>query len=123
MSRPALLLLVLVALGCSGLDEGAGGVVGLEIRRPELLTIEVGEMLPLSARALNKDGDSVAAEITWRAPDATLTVDPLTGVITAETRRSSCPRRLTATPPAEWPASPMRARSSSLQRGFSLDTK
>ena len=82
MSRPALLLLVLVALGCSGLDEGAGGVVGLEIRRPELLTIEVGEMLPLSARALNKDGDSVAAEITWRAPDATLTVDPLTGVIT-----------------------------------------
>jgi hypothetical protein len=80
--RPTRLLVVLMVLGCSSLDEGAGGVVGLEIRTPELLTIEVGETLPLSARALNKDGDSVAAEITWRAPDATLTVDPLTGVIT-----------------------------------------
>jgi hypothetical protein len=69
-------------LGCSDLEEGAGGVVGLEIRTPDLLTIEVGEALPLSARALDKNGDSVVAEITWRAPDTTLTVDPLTGVIT-----------------------------------------
>jgi hypothetical protein len=48
VSRPAPLLLVLVVLGCSSLDEGAGGVVGLEIRSPELLTIEVGETLPLT---------------------------------------------------------------------------
>jgi hypothetical protein len=57
-------------------------VVGLEIRTPENLTLEIGETLPLSARALDKNGDSVAAEISWRAPDATLTVDPVTGIIT-----------------------------------------
>jgi hypothetical protein len=56
-------------------------VVGLEIRAPDLRTIEVGESVPLSVRALNKDGDSVGAEITWRAPDPTLTVDQA-GVIT-----------------------------------------
>jgi len=82
VSRSALPLLFLVMLRCSDLTEGAGGVIGLEIRTPEVLIIEVGETLPLSARALDKNGDSVAAEITWRAPDATLTVDPLTGVIT-----------------------------------------
>lgn len=82
MSRSALPLLFLLVLGCSDLTEGAGGVIGLEIRTPEILTVEVGEMVPLSARALDKNGDSVAAEITWRAPDATLSVDPLTGVIT-----------------------------------------
>jgi hypothetical protein len=75
-------LLALMALGCSGLTEGEGGVVGLQIGVPSLLTIEVGETLDLSARPLNKDGDSVAAEVVWRAPDPTLTVDPATGVIT-----------------------------------------
>jgi hypothetical protein len=69
-------------LGCSNLTEGAGGVVGLEIRAPTLKTVEVGETLPLSARALDKNGDSIAADITWRAPDPALTVDPQTGVIT-----------------------------------------
>jgi hypothetical protein len=82
VSRWALLIALWVVLGCSDLTEGAGGVVGLDIRTPSLLTIEVGETLPLSARALNKNGDSVEAEITWRAPDATLSVDPQTGVIT-----------------------------------------
>jgi hypothetical protein len=82
VSRWALLVWVTCAAGCSDLEEGAGGVVGLEIRTPELLTIEVGEFLPLTALALDKDGNPVQAEITWRAPDPTLTVDPLTGVIT-----------------------------------------
>jgi hypothetical protein len=68
--------------GCSSLEEGAGGVVGLEIRIPELLTLDVGEALPLTAVALDQDGNSIQAEITWRAPDPTLTVDPATGVIT-----------------------------------------
>ena len=82
MSRSVGLWLFLLVLGCSDLTEGAGGVIALEIRTPELLTIEVGETLPLSARALDRNGDSVAAEIGWRAPDATLAVDPLTGAIT-----------------------------------------
>jgi hypothetical protein len=82
VSRWALLVTLACGAGCSGLEEGAGGVVGLEIRTPELLTIEVGEALPLTAVALDKDGNSIQAEITWRAPDPTLTVDPATGVIT-----------------------------------------
>jgi hypothetical protein len=68
-------------LSCSNLTEGAGGVVGLEIRTPVLTTIEVGETLQLSAVALDKNGDSVAAPVTWATPDTTLTVDP-TGAIT-----------------------------------------
>ena len=80
MSRAA--LLALLVLGCSDLTEAPGGVVALEITTPNLRTIEVGEMLDLSARPINKDGDSVAAEVSWRAPDATLAVDPATGVIT-----------------------------------------
>jgi hypothetical protein len=70
-----------VVLGCSSLTEGAGGVVGLEIRAPDLKTIEVGETLQLSAVALDKNGDSIAAPVTWAAPDTTLSVDP-TGAIT-----------------------------------------
>jgi hypothetical protein len=72
---------LLVVLSCSDLTEGAGGVVELRITTPAVLTIEVGEMLPLSAQALDKDGNPVSAEITWRAPDATLTVDSQTGII------------------------------------------
>lgn len=82
MRRLALLISWWLVLGCSDLTEGAGGVVGLEIRTPELTTIEVGENLPLTAQALDKDGNVVAADITWRAPDPTLTVDASTGVIT-----------------------------------------
>jgi hypothetical protein len=81
VSRTALPLILLLVLGCSGLTDEGGGVVGLQIRTPALLTLETGETLPLSARALDKNGDSIAAEITLRAPDATLTVDPL-GVVT-----------------------------------------
>ena len=82
MKRSAGLLSLLLVVGCSGLDEGAGGVVGLQIQLPALRTVEVGESLPLTAVALDKDGQPITAQITWRAPDATLTVDPLTGVIT-----------------------------------------
>lgn len=82
MSRWAVLVLSLGVLGCSDLTEGAGGVVELRVTTPAVPTIEVGESLPLSAIALDKDGNPVTAEITWRAPDPTLTVDPQTGVIT-----------------------------------------
>lgn len=81
MKGPALLAFSMVVLGCSSLTEGAGGVVGLDIRTPELKTIEVGETLQLTAQALDKNGDPVSAQISWRAPDPTLTVDQ-TGVIT-----------------------------------------
>ncbi len=82
MSRWALLTRLVLVLGCSDLTEGAGGVVALEITRPEILTLETGETLALTARALDKDGNEVSAPIEWRAPDPTLTVDPVTGVVT-----------------------------------------
>ena len=83
MRRWAALVSSVLILGCSNLTEGAGGVVGLEIRAPDLKTLEVGEVLQLSAVALDKNGDSVATEVTWTTPDTTLTVDPagaITGV-------------------------------------------
>jgi hypothetical protein len=82
VSRSAGLLSLLLVVSCSGLDEGAGGVVALQIQLPALRTIEVAQSLQLTAIALDKDGQPVNAEISWRAPDPTLTVDPLTGVIT-----------------------------------------
>lgn len=81
MSRWALLTTVGLVLGCSDLTEGAGGVVSLQIQAPENLTVEVGEALPLTAIALDKDGNPVDATLEWRAPDPTLTVDQA-GVIT-----------------------------------------
>lgn len=81
MKRLASLAFSVVALGCSNLTEGAGGVVGIDIRTPTLKTIEVGETLALSAQALDKNGNPVSATITWRAPDPTLTVDQ-SGAIT-----------------------------------------
>lgn len=83
MRRWALLLSSVVLQGCSNLAEGAGGVVGLEIQAPSLKTIEVGETLQLTVQALDKDGNPVAAPVTWLAQDTTLTVDAagaITGV-------------------------------------------
>jgi hypothetical protein len=69
-------------MGCSDLTEGEGGVVGLEINNPPKTEIEVGETMALTARALDKDGNTIPAAVTWRASDPTLTVDQSTGVIT-----------------------------------------
>jgi len=68
-------------LGCSDLTEGPGGVVGLEITTPASDTLEVGEALQLSARALDKDGNTVSVPISWRAADVTLMVDGGTGLV------------------------------------------
>jgi Bacterial Ig-like domain (group 2) len=75
------LLPLLAAGACSGLDEGEGGVVGLEIQIPALLTLEVGEQVQLSAHALDADGQTVDATILWSASDAALSVDA-TGLVT-----------------------------------------
>jgi hypothetical protein len=75
-------LLGAAALGCSGLDEGEAGIVALEVRVPSPPVIEIGETLQLSARPLDKDGDSVAATVIWRTPDTTATVDSTTGLVT-----------------------------------------
>ena len=82
MSRSAGLLSLVLVVSCSGLDESAGGVVALQLQLPVVHSIEVGQSLQLTAVALDKDGLPVSAEINWRAPDPTLTVDSLSGVIT-----------------------------------------
>jgi hypothetical protein len=75
------LLPILALLGCSGLDEGAGGAVALEVEVPTPATVEVGDALQLTATALDADGKPVDAPITWRAADPTVTVSP-TGLVT-----------------------------------------
>jgi Bacterial Ig-like domain (group 2) len=80
--RWAVLTTALWVLGCSDLTEGAGGVVALEIIAPAgVSTVEVDQTLQLTARPLDKDGNTVAAPVTWQAADPTLTVDA-TGLIT-----------------------------------------
>jgi hypothetical protein len=68
--------------GCSNLNEVDGGVVALEVTAPDPAVIEVNESLQLSVKALNKNGDSVAAAIVWSVADTTLAVDPASGVLT-----------------------------------------
>ena len=72
--RP-LLTAVAALAGCSNLTD-QGGVVGLEIRVPRPATVEVGQTIQLSARALDRQGDSVAAAVTWLTPDTTVTITP-----------------------------------------------
>ena len=82
MRGPIGLLLAAVVLGCSGLDEGEAGVVGIEVRVPGPDTVEVGESIQLAARPLNKDGDSVGTPVAWRSADTAATIDAATGVLT-----------------------------------------
>jgi hypothetical protein len=78
--RGALVLAAGVLLGCSDLSEGEGGVVALEVTAPAGNAVEVGDTVQYTARALNIQGDEVAAEIRWATPDtANISVDSLTG--------------------------------------------
>jgi hypothetical protein len=79
--RPWRLLSLLALLGCSGLDEGEGGAVSLQVEVPVPATLEVGDALQLTATALDADGNPVDVPITWRAADPTVTVSPA-GLVT-----------------------------------------
>jgi Big-like domain-containing protein len=72
----------MAVVGCSGLTEAEGGVVGIEVRVPGPDSIEVGESIQLSAKPLDKNGDSAAIAVTWVSADPTATVDAATGVLT-----------------------------------------
>jgi hypothetical protein len=81
----------LAVLGaCSDLSSNSDEPITLEIRIPvgapgASPPVEIGDTFTLAARALNQDGDSVAATIKWRTPDTTfLFVDSLTGRITGK---------------------------------------
>lgn len=67
---------------CSTLDEIVDGVVAVEILPPTPAIIEVGDTSRLRARALDQNGDSVAADIIWVTPDtqALVIADPAAGI-------------------------------------------
>jgi hypothetical protein len=75
------LVLLAAAMGCSGLPEGEEGVVGIEVTVPGPDTVEVGESIQLSARPLDKNGDSVATPVTWISADPTATIDASSGTL------------------------------------------
>jgi hypothetical protein len=81
-------VLPFLVAACSGLAEGDGGVVALEIEFPEDQQLEVGDQVQLSARALDVDGQTVDATIEWRTSDTALTVDA-TGLVTGVAPGSS----------------------------------
>ena len=88
MRRWPFVLFLIATAACSGLDEGEGGVVALEVQIPEILTVEVNEQVQLSARALDADGEVVDAPILWQADDDALTVSA-TGLVTGVTPGTS----------------------------------
>ncbi|MGH7593707.1 MAG: hypothetical protein ACRELE_07640 [Gemmatimonadales bacterium] len=91
MIRSTALLGVAIVTACSSLPDAGGGIVDLEIRAPDSLctaatacTLVAGDSLTFRARALNLQGDSVAADILWSTPDTLLiTLDTLRGAVIA----------------------------------------
>ena len=81
MSGRLVLLLLGALAGCSGLQETEGGVVQLDVTVPGPDSVEVGESIQLSAKPLDKNGDSVGTPVTWLSADATATIDA-TGLLT-----------------------------------------
>jgi hypothetical protein len=81
VSRRQVLLLLGALAGCSGLQETEGGVVQLDVTVPGPDSVEVGESIQLSAKPLDKNGDSVGTPVTWLSADATATIDA-TGLLT-----------------------------------------
>ena len=72
--------------GCGSLTDQGGGVVALEVTGLTNLPLTVGQSLTLHARALDIQGDSVAADLFWRTPDTALvTLDTVRGVVFART--------------------------------------
>lgn len=84
MSRRLALLLLGALAGCSGLQETEAGVVQLDVTVPGPDSVEVGESIQLSAKPLDKNGDSVGTPVTWLSADATATIDA-TGLLTGVT--------------------------------------
>lgn len=81
MRRAAGALLALLLAGCSKATTFDGGIAAVEIRVPVPAQVLVGDTLPLTARALDAAGDSVAAALEWRTPDSTITVGLTTGKV------------------------------------------
>jgi len=75
---------LLLLAGCSKLTDSSNGIVAIELRLPVGAAVEPGDTIQLKAKALNADGDSVAATIYWRTPDSTLVMADSTGRLTTD---------------------------------------
>ena len=71
MKGCARLLPLLVAAACSGLEEGEGGVVAIEVETPERQTLAVGEQVQVVARAVDVDGGrkTPSSMASWAKPE------------------------------------------------------
>jgi hypothetical protein len=86
----AAVLVVLAVLACSDFVDQGGGVIALEIQQPAVDSLDVGDTLRLHARALDKNGDSIPADIRWVTTDTSLAVDSVTGLVTGLAPCSAC---------------------------------
>ncbi|MGH7582217.1 MAG: hypothetical protein ACREL5_03215 [Gemmatimonadales bacterium] len=71
--------------GCSALPTQGNGVVALQLDLPTAsIVLFEGDSITLHARALNLQGDSVAADIVWATTDTLLiSLDDSTGKVIA----------------------------------------
>jgi Bacterial Ig-like domain (group 2) len=81
VKRGTRLLSLLLVAACSGLEEGEGGVVAVEVEVPEVSTLEVGQQVQVVAHALDVDGQIVEVPLQWQSTTAAVTVDG-TGLVT-----------------------------------------
>ncbi len=83
MTRRTLAALLVAAAACTSATDAGNGVVALEVIAPQPAALELGDTVQFRARALNRDGDSIAATIVWRTADTLfIRLDSLTGTIT-----------------------------------------
>lgn len=66
MKRRLLIVAAALAAACSDINAGPGGLIALEVTAPSPAVLEQGDTVTLlRARAVDRNGDSVAAEIRW----------------------------------------------------------
>jgi hypothetical protein len=84
MSRAIAVVLALGLGACGALPVEGDGIVLLQVVQPASLTLREGTSVQLTARALDKSGAEVVAEIVWRTPDTGVLVDETTGLVTGQ---------------------------------------
>jgi hypothetical protein len=75
------LLATLALSSCGSLPTTEDGVAFLEVIPPNDLTIDIGETVRITARALDASGNPVDVPIIWLSADTTVSVDE-TGLVT-----------------------------------------
>jgi hypothetical protein len=82
VTRPGWCAALALLGGCSNISAPKGQPVALELSLPVPAAVEQNDTVRLRARALDANGDSVAATIVWRSADTTLTMVDSTGLVT-----------------------------------------